>query len=59
MIYTIFILFTGVYLGQEYNIIPSIRIIFANLMFYLRGLQEPNNVHVPGLLEQIRGYLFW
>lgn len=65
MLYTIFILFSGIYLGQEFAIIPSIRVIVANLMVYLRGLPDPNvqqnipveNVH--GWLHTLRRYLFW
>lgn len=40
MIYTICILCIGIYLGQEYTIIPSVRSIVDNIMFYLR---EVNN----------------
>jgi hypothetical protein len=67
MLYTLFVLFTGVYLGQEFAIIPSVRIIIANLMMYLRGLPDPNNggenvrnvVENAGWLHSIRRYFFW
>jgi hypothetical protein len=64
MLYTVFILFAGIYLGQEFVIIPSVRVIVVNLMVYLRGLPDPNvqNVqpeHVNGWLQTIRRYLFW
>lgn len=66
MLYTLFVLMTGVYLGQEFAIIPSVRIIIANLMVYLRGLPDPNAaenvrrvVDTTGWLATIRRYLFW
>lgn len=66
MLYTLFVLFTGVYLGQEFAIIPSVRIIIANLMVYLRGLPDPNNgenvrnvVENAGWFGTVRRYFFW
>lgn len=64
MLYTVFILFTGIYLGQEFVIIPSVRVIVANLMVYLRGLPDPNNQqnvaeNAHGWIQTIRRYLFW
>lgn len=65
MLYTIFILFTGIYLGQEFVILPSVRVIVANLMVYLRGLPDPNaqqNVpleNVQGWFQTLRRYLLW
>jgi hypothetical protein len=43
MLYTISILLSGVYLGQEYDVIPSIKIIFTNMILYLNTLKEPTN----------------
>lgn len=65
MLYTIFILFTGVYLGQEFTLIPSVRVIVANAMIYLRGLPDPNtpgNVpieNVQGWYQTLKRFLFW
>jgi hypothetical protein len=65
MLYTLFVLFTGIYLGQEFAIIPSVRIIMGNAMIYLRGLPDPDGenarrvVEHAGWLRIIRGYLFW
>lgn len=63
MLYTIFILFTGIYLGQEFVMIPSVRVIVANIMIYLRGLPDPGNqqngVIANGWFQTIRRYLFW
>lgn len=67
MLYTLFVLFAGVYLGQEFAVIPSVRIIVANLMVYLRGLQDPNNgagenvrnIIPNGWFATMRRYLFW
>lgn len=41
MLYSIFLLLLGIYFGQEYQIIPSIRIIMANMMLYFNGLRDP------------------
>jgi len=41
MLYTIAILISGVYIGQEYQILPSVRILMANLLIYLRNLRDP------------------
>jgi hypothetical protein len=41
MLYTIAILISGVYIGQEYQILPSVRILMANLFVYLRNLRDP------------------
>ena len=40
MLYTLFILFSGVYLGQEYEVIPSMRILTNNMLIYLNTLKE-------------------
>jgi len=34
-------LVTGIYAGQEYEILPSIRILIANILIYLRNLRDP------------------
>ena len=63
MLYTFFVLFSGIYLGQEFDILPSVRIIIGNLMVYLRGLPDPvraeNVVNAAGLFENVRRYFFW
>lgn len=41
MLYSIFLLLLGIYFGQEYQIIPSIRIITANIMLYFNQLRDP------------------
>ena len=41
MLYTIVILVSGVYIGQEYFIIPSVRILIENALIYLRNLRDP------------------
>jgi len=35
MLYNIFLLLLGIYLGQEYQIIPSIKITITNIMLRL------------------------
>ncbi len=63
MLYTLFILFSGIYLGQEFAMLPSIRIIVANTMVYLRGLPDPirgeNVVNAAGWFQNVRRYFFW
>ena len=63
MLYTLSVFITGIYMGQEYDMIPSIRILFMNVLLYLRGLQYINNQqnvveHAPNLIDFIRRYLF-
>jgi len=63
MLYTFFVLFSGIYLGQEFDILPSVRIIMGNLMVYLRGLPDPvrpeNVVDAAGWIQTVRRYVFW
>jgi hypothetical protein len=65
MLYTLSVFITGIYMGQEYDMIPSIRLLFMNLLFYLRGLQHINNQQVnqqvienaPIWFDYIRRYI--
>jgi uncharacterized protein YqgC (DUF456 family) len=40
MIYTAVVLVIGIYLGQEYTIIPSIKIMLLGMLSYLKQIQE-------------------
>lgn len=40
MLYTIFVLLTGVYIGQEYSIVPSVKIVAVYCLNYLNSLKE-------------------
>lgn len=68
MLYTIIVLATGVYFGQEYQILPSVRILIANLMIYLRNLRDPienvvqahqNQPIYEQIYERICGVFWW
>jgi len=68
MLYTIIVLATGVYFGQEYQILPSVRILIANLMIYLRNLRDPienvvqahqNRPIYEQVYERIYGVFWW
>lgn len=63
MLYTFFVLFSGIYLGQEFDILPSVRIIIGNLMVYLRGLPDPvraeNVVNATGWFQTVKRYFLW
>lgn len=72
MLYTLFILLTGIYLGQEFSVIPSVKIIITNIMINFRGLPAQDNITLfenidnnnnnnenIGLLQTIKRYLFW
>ncbi len=60
-------MFSGIYLGQEFAIIPSVRIVIANALVYFRGLPDPNvgeNVRRGvidnnGWFATARRYFFW
>mgnify|MGYP000078432040 CR=1 FL=1 len=62
MLYTFFVLFSGIYLGQEFDILPSVRIIVGNLMVYLRRLPDPvrpeNVVNATRWFENVKKYFF-
>jgi uncharacterized protein YqgC (DUF456 family) len=61
MLYTLSVFITGIYMGQEYDIIPSIRILFMNVLLYLRGInnnQENIIEHVPNWINYIRNVVF-
>jgi hypothetical protein len=42
MFYSLFVLTLGVYLGQEYNIIPSIKLLGLGLLNNLQKIQLEN-----------------
>lgn len=43
MLYTIFVLLTGVYIGQEYAVVPSVKIVAVYCINYLNSLKENEN----------------
>ena len=45
MFYTIFVLITGVYIGQK-NIVPSVRICAENIINYLQTFSEPKQLEL-------------
>lgn len=53
MLYTLFILLTGVYIGQEYTIVPSVKIVAVYCLNYLNSLKE---VQVNQENEEITTY---
>lgn len=57
MLYTIFLLLSGIYIGQEYAIIPSVRIIGRNLLVYLNTLRIPDENEEGSYYERFRRYL--
>jgi hypothetical protein len=65
MLYTIAILVSGVYIGQEYAILPSVRILIANLLIYLKNLREPIEdagaqvVQNPTIYEKMVKIFWW
>ena len=59
MLYEILIFMFGIYLGQEYNIIP-IKVICSNFINYI-SVNNNANVNEPvvvSIIDRIRGYLF-
>lgn len=56
MIYSLILLLSGIYLGQEYAIIPSVRIVFINMLLYLQMLRDPNEQEVITYYERIKRY---
>ena len=41
MLYSLTVLICGVYIGQEYNIIPSVRILATSVLVYLQNVRDP------------------
>jgi hypothetical protein len=60
MLYTLSVFITGIYMGQEYDMIPSIRILFMNILLYLRGISNNQNIveNAPNWVDYIRDFLF-
>lgn len=46
MLYSLFVLVFGIYLGQEYRI-PNIRLISSNLLKYIERLQNEQQEQKP------------
>lgn len=38
MLYTLFVLFGGIYVGQEFDNLPSLRVVVENIMIYLSNM---------------------
>ena len=41
MLYTLAVFVFGIYIGQEYKAVPSIRVLGTNLMAYLQSTKDP------------------
>lgn len=51
MLYSIFMLISGIYVGQEYDVIPSIKLVTINLINYVRNNLE-NNVENTIIIKE-------
>jgi uncharacterized protein YqgC (DUF456 family) len=47
MIWDIIVFIFGIYVGQEYNILPSIKLLFFGALSYLKTIQENNTETEP------------
>lgn len=45
MLYTLLVLFTGVYLGQEFTVIPSVKVAILNLILYMKSNDTTNDIN--------------
>lgn len=52
MLYSLFVLVFGIYLGQEYRI-PNIRLISSNLLKYLERLQNEQQEQKPSSIFEM------
>lgn len=43
MLYSLFVLTVGIYLGQEYAILPSVKILGITILNNLRKISDENN----------------
>lgn len=55
MFYEIALLTIGVYIGQEYNTIPSVRLIVVKTIEYCGVSKPQNNRVITSILSIIRG----
>lgn len=44
MFYSIFVLLFGIYVGQEYDVVPSVRLMTLSLLRYMKENYTNNNV---------------
>jgi hypothetical protein len=57
MLYTLFVLTLGVYIGQEYDNLPAVKLLLRSGLVYLTtNLQTPSN-NPETILDTI--YKFW
>lgn len=52
MLYSLFVLVFGIYLGQEYRI-PNIRLISSNLLKYIERLQNEQQEQKPNSIFEM------
>ena len=52
MLYTLLVLFTGVYLGQEFTVIPSVKIAILNLIVYMKKNETINDTTNDGTINE-------
>ena len=52
MLYSLFVLVFGIYLGQEYRI-PNIRLISSNLLKYIERLQNEQQEQKPSSIFEM------
>ena len=59
MFYTLFVLTVGVYLGQEYTLIPRVRIYFNTFLQSLKSSPPPIQQSKPDttIIDTIKKYL--
>lgn len=62
MLYSLTVMIFGIYIGQEYNIVPSIRILGANLLIYFQNFRDPNiqfHENDDGIFKKIIKKVWW
>ena len=62
MLYTLFVLFTGVYLGQEFTVIPSVKVLILNLIVYIKNNETINTIDSSDTIDKhntITGIIDW
>lgn len=60
MLYTLLVLFTGIYLGQEFTVIPSVKIAIFNLIVYMKKnetISDTNNTTNENTIKEIIKWL--
>ena len=59
MLYSLTVLIAGIFLGQEYVMVPSVKILATNLIVYLQNLKNPTEIEIEIDNQSYFKRFFW